>query len=163
MEAQVQIRNNAQEVQDYVRDLYQWEQDMKREARSTEGWPNSVPMREGPEAESRQDLAGRSSKKTRKESQGASQITSQRPLNATKRTSQYSTEKWDKFDVDAALAAISDDSDNDTRKGSRRKPDGIGDMGTYVREVKSRSLTQPKVCSDLHQFNIRHVFICLSC
>lgn len=154
MEAQVEIRNKAQEVQDYVRDLYQWEKEMKRETRNTGSRPNSVPVREGSEVESRQDLVSRSCKKSRKESQGASQITSQGSLNISKQASQCSRDKWDKFDVDAALAAISDDSDSGISKESRRKKtDEMGDMRTHMREVKSRPLTQPKVSSGLHQFS----------
>lgn len=37
METQVQIRHNAQEIQDYVRDLYEWESDMKRKEKGKHG------------------------------------------------------------------------------------------------------------------------------
>jgi hypothetical protein len=34
MEAQLQIRNNAQDAQEYMKDLYQWEKELKQKEES---------------------------------------------------------------------------------------------------------------------------------
>jgi hypothetical protein len=194
MEAQLQVRHNAQEVQDYVRDLYAWEKDMKRKDKGTS---NQRPDRDKCESNfyadllERQDVslrcscvmcalslhyfvnvklpdrdpgfdwcrslstttergtsagvASTSCKKTRMDSGLTSRTPLPGQLTAARHTYEYSGNKWDKFDVDAALAAVSDESDSENKKNVPRR-DSKSSNGEVLRELHKRKLhVQPQV------------------
>ncbi|XP_073939338.1 RNA polymerase II-associated protein 3 isoform X2 [Castor canadensis] len=91
IELQLQVKQNAEELQDFMRDLENWEKDIKEkdiELRRQSGVPeeNLPPIRNGNFRKKKKGKAKESSKKTKQE-------------NAKNRIKSYDYEAWAKLDV----------------------------------------------------------------
>jgi tetratricopeptide (TPR) repeat protein len=104
MEAQLQIRQNAQEVQDYMKDLFAWEKSVKSKAGKTAKAGSSAAA--APPPPPRGQATGPPS--------GGSQGDQGRSA-AGHTYSNYN--RWDKFDADAAMADGSDDEERAGKGG----------------------------------------------
>uniref|UniRef100_A0A2K5CRH5 RNA polymerase II-associated protein 3 n=1 Tax=Aotus nancymaae TaxID=37293 RepID=A0A2K5CRH5_AOTNA len=119
VELQLQVKQNAEELQDFMRDLENWEKDIKQkdmELRRQSGVPeeNLPPIRNGNFRKKKKGKAKESSKKTKEE-------------NTKNRIKSYDYEAWAKFDVDSILDELDkDDSTHDSlSQESESEEDGI--------------------------------------
>nr|BAB15170.1 unnamed protein product [Homo sapiens] len=119
IELQLQVKQNAEELQDFMRDLENWEKDIKQkdmELRRQNGVPeeNLPPIRNGNFRKKKKGKAKESSKKTREE-------------NTKNRIKSYDYEAWAKLDVDRILDEL--DKDDSTHESlsqeSESEEDGI--------------------------------------
>uniref|UniRef100_A0A2R9AT71 RNA polymerase II-associated protein 3 n=1 Tax=Pan paniscus TaxID=9597 RepID=A0A2R9AT71_PANPA len=119
IELQLQVKQNAEELQDFMRDLENWEKDIKQkdmELRRQNGVPeeNLPPIRNGNFRKKKKGKAKESSKKTREE-------------NTKNRIKSYDYEAWAKLDVDSILDEL--DKDDSTHESlsqeSESEEDGI--------------------------------------
>eukprot|EP00879_Flechtneria_rotunda_P012070 GHRR01012605.1.p1 GENE.GHRR01012605.1~~GHRR01012605.1.p1 ORF type:complete len:527 (+),score=243.09 GHRR01012605.1:615-2195(+) len=111
MDAQLQIRQNAMEVQDYMRDLLQWQQSLKdktasQASSSSQNVPAVRGRSAGPVGKAPADLQQPALR-------SGSSIINSSQRNASPAAHTYKNySKWDKFDADAALddahAALND-------------------------------------------------------
>ncbi|EFJ28772.1 hypothetical protein SELMODRAFT_411379 [Selaginella moellendorffii] len=112
MDAQKQIRENTQELHDFLRGLQDWEKEVKNKdnelkTKSQDQVKELRPVRE----------------KKRAQAQAAPSV------NAAKHTYDYFRDKWDKFDVDAALREV--DEENEQEKvASKSKENDYAAKGT---------------------------------
>ncbi|XP_058414409.1 RNA polymerase II-associated protein 3 isoform X2 [Diceros bicornis minor] len=95
IELQLQVKQNAEELQDFMRDLENWEKDIKQkdmELRRQNGVPeeNLPPIRNGNFRKKKKGKAKESCKKTKDE-------------NTKNRIKSYDYEAWAKLDVDSIL------------------------------------------------------------
>ncbi|KAG2446713.1 hypothetical protein HYH02_008278 [Chlamydomonas schloesseri] len=157
MDVQFQIRQNAMEMQEYMKDLFDWQQSMKKKekkARSEDqggvggGLPAPRGRAGGAVAPAPSDLmrpalgpgaaAGAAPRAaTEATTTSSSTVTaSPAPKNAAAHTyTAYS--KWDKFNVDAALA--SDDEEDGAGAAAQPKPRPAGPSGAVASEAASSS------------------------
>uniref|UniRef100_A0A2K6TRC0 RNA polymerase II-associated protein 3 n=1 Tax=Saimiri boliviensis boliviensis TaxID=39432 RepID=A0A2K6TRC0_SAIBB len=119
VELQLQVKQNAEELQDFMRDLENWEKDIKQkdmELRRQNGVPeeNLPPIRNGNFRKKKKGKAKESSKKTKEE-------------NTKNRIKSYDYEAWAKLDVDSILDELDkDDSTHDSlSQESESEEDGI--------------------------------------
>uniref|UniRef100_A0A8C0WLU0 RNA polymerase II-associated protein 3 n=1 Tax=Castor canadensis TaxID=51338 RepID=A0A8C0WLU0_CASCN len=119
IELQLQVKQNAEELQDFMRDLENWEKDIKEkdiELRRQSGVPeeNLPPIRNGNFRKKKKGKAKESSKKTKQE-------------NAKNRIKSYDYEAWAKLDVDSILDELDkEDSPHDSMsQESESEEDGI--------------------------------------
>nr|XP_035111632.1 RNA polymerase II-associated protein 3 isoform X4 [Callithrix jacchus] len=119
VELQLQVKQNAEELQDFMRDLENWEKDIKQkdmELRRHNGVPeeNLPPIRNGNFRKKKKGKAKESSKKTKEE-------------NTKNRIKSYDYEAWAKLDVDSILDELDkDDSTHDSlSQESESEEDGI--------------------------------------
>ncbi|KAK2101681.1 RNA polymerase II-associated protein 3 [Saguinus oedipus] len=119
IELQLQVKQNAEELQDFMRDLENWEKDIKQkdmELRRHNGVPeeNLPPIRNGNFRKKKKGKAKESSKKTKEE-------------NTKNRIKSYDYEAWAKLDVDSILDELDkDDSTHDSlSQESESEEDGI--------------------------------------
>uniref|UniRef100_A0A8I5YTH5 RNA polymerase II-associated protein 3 n=4 Tax=Hominidae TaxID=9604 RepID=A0A8I5YTH5_PONAB len=119
IELQLQVKQNAEELQDFMRDLENWEKDIKQkdmELRRQNGVPeeNLPPIRNGNFRKKKKGKAKESSKKTKEE-------------NTKNRIKSYDYEAWAKLDVDSILDEL--DKDDSTHESlsqeSESEEDGI--------------------------------------
>nr|XP_055151096.1 RNA polymerase II-associated protein 3 isoform X1 [Symphalangus syndactylus]XP_055151097.1 RNA polymerase II-associated protein 3 isoform X1 [Symphalangus syndactylus]XP_055151098.1 RNA polymerase II-associated protein 3 isoform X1 [Symphalangus syndactylus] len=119
IELQLQVKQNAEELQDFMRDLENWEKDIKQkdmELRRQNGVPeeNLPPIRNGNFRKKKKGKAKQSSKKTKEE-------------NTKNRIKSYDYEAWAKLDVDSILDEL--DKDDSTHESlsqeSESEEDGI--------------------------------------
>uniref|UniRef100_A0A2I3HS61 RNA polymerase II-associated protein 3 n=1 Tax=Nomascus leucogenys TaxID=61853 RepID=A0A2I3HS61_NOMLE len=119
IELQLQVKQNAEELQDFMRDLENWEKDIKlkdMELRRQNGVPeeNLPPIRNGNFRKKKKGKAKQSSKKTKEE-------------NTKNRIKSYDYEAWAKLDVDSILDEL--DKDDSTHESlsqeSESEEDGI--------------------------------------
>eukprot|EP00201_Polytomella_parva_P013624 CAMPEP_0175064926 /NCGR_PEP_ID=MMETSP0052_2-20121109/15619_1 /TAXON_ID=51329 ORGANISM="Polytomella parva, Strain SAG 63-3" /NCGR_SAMPLE_ID=MMETSP0052_2 /ASSEMBLY_ACC=CAM_ASM_000194 /LENGTH=425 /DNA_ID=CAMNT_0016331361 /DNA_START=45 /DNA_END=1318 /DNA_ORIENTATION=- len=154
METQLQIRQNAQEIQDYMKDLYDWQKDIKkkekkikakREPDNSDGL-SSVPLRgkvaslpiasPSPEFQKpdlpyyKNQSSSSSPLSTNKSSNFYSEANgSKKPKQTNAAAHTYSSySKWDKFDVDAAVEAV-----------EKERNDDEGDIRTSIHNDKDIS------------------------
>jgi tetratricopeptide (TPR) repeat protein len=128
MEAQLQIRHNAQEAQEYVTDLLEWQNTIKRKAPASAAPSSSAPAVRGradatisaPTPEMQQPALG--PKGVSSTAPASSKPASSHPAAHTYKN--YS--KWDKFNVDEALEEAEADrgpsSSSSTALAARRVP-----------------------------------------
>jgi len=127
VEVQRDIKQNAEEVQDYLRDLNSWTEDIKKKdeqliKNKTENPPNQnlPPVRSG----KIETKSIKSNKKSSKTSNGSSSILrnalsnegppSKKEKSGSKdKIKSYEYDKWAKFDVDAACADVDGDHEDD--------------------------------------------------
>ncbi|XP_042533637.1 RNA polymerase II-associated protein 3 isoform X2 [Dipodomys spectabilis] len=119
IELQLQVKQNAEELQDFMRDLEHWEKDIKQkdmELRRQSGVPeeNLPPIRNGNFRKKKKSKAKESSKKTKQE-------------NTKNRIKSYDYEAWAKLDVDSILDELDkEDSTHDSMsQESESEEDGI--------------------------------------
>ncbi|XP_048221733.1 RNA polymerase II-associated protein 3 [Perognathus longimembris pacificus] len=119
IELQLQVKQNAEELQDFMRDLEHWEKDIKQkdmELRRQSGVPeeNLPPIRNGNFRKKKKSKAKESSKKTKEE-------------NTKNRIKSYDYEAWAKLDVDSILDELDkEDSTHDSMsQESESEEDGI--------------------------------------
>ncbi|XP_077026789.1 RNA polymerase II-associated protein 3 [Tamandua tetradactyla] len=119
VELQLQVKQNAEELQDFMRDLENWEKDIKQkdmELRRQNGVPeeNLPPIRNGNFRKKKKRKAKESSKKTKEE-------------NTKNRIKSYDYEAWAKLDVDSILDELDkEDSIHDSvSQESESEEDGI--------------------------------------
>ncbi|XP_045411069.1 RNA polymerase II-associated protein 3 [Lemur catta] len=119
IELQLQVKQNAEELQDFMRDLENWEKDIKQkdmELRRQNGVPeeNLPPIRNGNFRKKKKGKAKESSKKTKEE-------------NTKNRIKSYDYEAWAKLDVDSILDELDkEDSTHDSlSQESESEEDGI--------------------------------------
>uniref|UniRef100_A0A8C8Z9T0 RNA polymerase II-associated protein 3 n=1 Tax=Prolemur simus TaxID=1328070 RepID=A0A8C8Z9T0_PROSS len=119
IELQLQVKQNAEELQDFMRDLENWEKDIKQkdmELRRQNGVPeeNLPPIRNGNFRKKKKGKAKESSKKTKEE-------------NTKNRIKSYDYEAWAKLDVDSILDELDkEDSTHDSlSQDSESEEDGI--------------------------------------
>ncbi|XP_075863323.1 RNA polymerase II-associated protein 3 isoform X2 [Microcebus murinus] len=119
VELQLQVKQNAEELQDFMRDLENWEKDIKQkdmELRRQNGVPveNLPPIRNGNFRKKKKGKAKESSKKTKEE-------------NTKNRIKSYDYEAWAKLDVDSILDELDkEDSTHDSlSQESESEEDGI--------------------------------------
>ncbi|XP_031999265.1 RNA polymerase II-associated protein 3 [Hylobates moloch] len=119
IELQLQVKQNAEELQDFMRDLENWEKDIKQkdmELRRQNGVPeeNLPPIRNGNFRKKKKGKAKQSSQKTKEE-------------NTKNRIKSYDYEAWAKLDVDSILDEL--DKDDSTHESlsqeSESEEDGI--------------------------------------
>ncbi|XP_011843070.1 PREDICTED: RNA polymerase II-associated protein 3 isoform X2 [Mandrillus leucophaeus] len=119
IELQLQVKQNAEELQDFMRDLENWEKDIKQkdmELRRQNGVPeeNLPPIRNGNFRKKKKGKAKEPSKKTKEE-------------NTKNRIKSYDYEAWAKLDVDSILDEL--DKDDSTHESlsqeSESEEDGI--------------------------------------
>ncbi|KAM4883344.1 RNA polymerase II-associated protein 3 [Thomomys bottae] len=119
VELQLQVKQNAEELQDFMRDLEHWEKDIKQkdmELRRQSGVleENLPPIRNGNFRKKKKSKAKESSKKTKEE-------------NTKNRIKSYDYEAWAKLDVDSILDELDkEDSTHDSMsQESESEEDGI--------------------------------------
>ncbi|DAA29880.1 TPA: RNA polymerase II associated protein 3 [Bos taurus] len=119
IELQLQVKQNAEELQDFMRDLENWEKDIKQkdmELRRQNGVPeeNLPPIRNGNFRKKKKGKVKESSKKTKDE-------------NAKNRIKSYDYEAWAKLDVDSILDELDkEESTHDSvSQESESEEDGI--------------------------------------
>ncbi|XP_037701987.1 RNA polymerase II-associated protein 3 isoform X1 [Choloepus didactylus] len=119
VELQLQVKQNAEELQDFMRDLENWEKDIKQkdmELRRQNGVPeeNLPPIRNRNFRKKKKGKAKESSKKTKEE-------------NTKNRIKSYDYEAWAKLDVDSILDELDkEDSTHDSvSQESESEEDGI--------------------------------------
>ncbi|XP_021565982.1 RNA polymerase II-associated protein 3 isoform X2 [Carlito syrichta] len=119
VELQLQVKQNAEELQDFMRDLENWEKDIKQkdmELRRQNGVPeeNLPPIRNGNFRKKRKGNTKESSKKTKEE-------------NTKNRIKSYDYDAWAKLDVDSILDELDkEDSTHDSvSQESESEEDGI--------------------------------------
>ncbi|XP_003405783.1 RNA polymerase II-associated protein 3 [Loxodonta africana] len=119
IELQLQVKQNAEELQDFMRDLETWEKDIKQkdmELRKQNGVleENLPPIRNGNFRKKKKGKAKESSKKTKEE-------------NTKNRIKSYDYEAWAKLDVDSILDELDkEDSTHDSvSQESESEEDGI--------------------------------------
>ncbi|XP_028645206.1 RNA polymerase II-associated protein 3 [Grammomys surdaster] len=110
VELQLQVKHNAEELQDFMRDLEHWEKDMKQkdlELRRQSGLPeeNLPPIRNGNFRKKKKGKAKDSSKKTKEE-------------NTKNRIKSFDYDAWAKLDVDSILDEL-DKEDSPRDSGSQ--------------------------------------------
>uniref|UniRef100_A0A8C4FHU6 RNA polymerase II-associated protein 3 n=1 Tax=Catagonus wagneri TaxID=51154 RepID=A0A8C4FHU6_9CETA len=119
IELQLQVKQNAEELQDFMRDLENWEKDIKQkdmELRRQNGVPeeNLPPIRNGNFRKKKKGKVKESSTKTKDE-------------NTKNRIKSYDYEAWAKLDVDSILDELDkDESTHDSlSQESESEEDGI--------------------------------------
>nr|XP_005611164.2 RNA polymerase II-associated protein 3 isoform X2 [Equus caballus] len=119
IELQLQVKQNAEELQDFMRDLENWEKDIKQkdmELRRQSGVPeeNLPPIRNGNFRKKKKGKAKETSKKTKDE-------------NTKNRIKSYDYEAWAKLDVDSILDELDkEESTHDSvSQESESEEDGI--------------------------------------
>ncbi|XP_004428986.1 PREDICTED: RNA polymerase II-associated protein 3 [Ceratotherium simum simum] len=119
IELQLQVKQNAEELQDFMRDLENWEKDIKQkdmELRRQNGVPeeNLPPIRNGNFRKKKKGKAKESCKKTKDE-------------NTKNRIKSYDYEAWAKLDVDSILDELDkEESTHDSvSQESESEEDGI--------------------------------------
>ncbi|XP_044770806.1 RNA polymerase II-associated protein 3 isoform X2 [Neomonachus schauinslandi] len=119
IELQLQVKQNAEELQDFMRDLENWEKDIKQkdmELRRQNGVPeeNLPPIRNGNFRKKKKGKPKESSKKTKDE-------------NTKNRIKSYDYEAWAKLDVDSILDELDkEESIHDSvSQESESEEDGI--------------------------------------
>ncbi|XP_004610494.1 RNA polymerase II-associated protein 3 [Sorex araneus] len=119
VELQLQVKQNAEELQDFMRDLEHWEKDIKQkdmELRRQNGGPEEKlpPIRNGNFRKKKKGKAKQSSKTTKDE-------------NAKNRIKSYDYEAWAKLDVDSILDELDkEESTHDSvSPESESEEDGI--------------------------------------
>ncbi|XP_061060933.1 RNA polymerase II-associated protein 3 [Eubalaena glacialis] len=119
IELQLQVKQNAEELQDFMRDLENWEKDIKQkdmELRRQNGVPeeNLPPIRNGNLRKKKNGKVKESSKKTKDE-------------NTKNRIKSYDYEAWAKLDVDSILDELDkEESTHDSvSQESESEEDGI--------------------------------------
>ncbi|XP_059968479.1 RNA polymerase II-associated protein 3 [Mesoplodon densirostris] len=119
IELQLQVKQNAEELQDFMRDLENWEKDIKQkdmELRRQNGVPeeNLPPIRNGNLRKKKKGKVKESSKKTKDE-------------NTKNRIKSYDYEAWAKLDVDSILDELDkEESTHDSvSQESESEEDGI--------------------------------------
>ncbi|KAM9229777.1 RNA polymerase II-associated protein 3 isoform 2-T7 [Dugong dugon] len=119
IELQLQVKQNAEELQDFMRDLENWEKDIKQKdmaLRKQNGVleENLPPIRNGNFRKKKKGKAKESSKKTKEE-------------NTKNRIKSYDYEAWAKLDVDSILDELDkEDSTHDSvSQESESEEDGI--------------------------------------
>ncbi|XP_029062398.1 RNA polymerase II-associated protein 3 isoform X3 [Monodon monoceros] len=119
IELQLQVKQNAEELQDFMRDLENWEKDIKQkdmELRRQSGVPeeNLPPIRNGSLRKKKKGKVKESSKKTKDE-------------NTKNRIKSYDYEAWAKLDVDSILDELDkEESTHDSlSQESESEEDGI--------------------------------------
>lgn len=119
IELQLQVKQNAEELQDFMRDLEHWENDIKQkdlELRRQSGVPeeNLPPIRNGNFRKKKKGKAKESSKKTKEE-------------NTKNRIKSFDYDAWAKLDVDSILDELDkEDSTHDSvSQESESEDDGI--------------------------------------
>eukprot|EP00058_Branchiostoma_floridae_P009034 XP_002594522.1 hypothetical protein BRAFLDRAFT_124991 [Branchiostoma floridae] len=109
LEIQMQVRQNASEMQDFLKDLDSWEDDIKKkdEALKTqkEGHEPVLPPIRNRAASKKKKKKVKTEEK--KEETGAGQQNGQQ--KKPKRISGYDYRSWDKFDVDQELEKLEDE------------------------------------------------------
>lgn len=147
MDAQFQIRQNAMEMQSYMKELFDWESDMKKKEKKL--------LKEQLSANGSDPLAPAPAVRGRADSQvGDAPANLQKPAaktasqQKTKRKSKKQTSKtpashtwthynkWDKFDVDAALNSSSEsDADSEPEPEAEKLPYMLQQQGDAAGEV----------------------------
>ncbi|XP_012493964.1 PREDICTED: RNA polymerase II-associated protein 3 isoform X2 [Propithecus coquereli] len=119
IELQLQVKQNAEELQDFMRDLENWEKDIKQkdmELRRQNGVPeeNLPPIRNGNFRKKKKGKAKESSKNTKEE-------------NTKNRIKSYDYEAWAKLDVDSILDELDkeDGTHDSLSQESESEEDGI--------------------------------------
>uniref|UniRef100_UPI004038CBB8 RNA polymerase II-associated protein 3 n=1 Tax=Callospermophilus lateralis TaxID=76772 RepID=UPI004038CBB8 len=119
IELQLQVKQNAEELQDFMRDLENWEKDIKQkdmELRRQSGIleENLPPIRNGNFRKKKKGKAKESSKKTKEE-------------NTKNRIKSYDYEAWAKLDVDSILDELDkeDTTHDSVSQESESEEDGI--------------------------------------
>ncbi|KAM5287831.1 RNA polymerase II-associated protein 3 isoform 1-T1 [Ctenodactylus gundi] len=119
IELQLQVKQNAEELQDFMKDLENWEKDIKQkdiELRRQSGVPeeNLPPIRNGNFRKKKKSKAKESFKKTKEE-------------NTKNRIKSYDYDAWAKLDVDSILDELDkEDSTHDSvSQESESEEDGI--------------------------------------
>ncbi|OBS70729.1 hypothetical protein A6R68_00734, partial [Neotoma lepida] len=115
VELQLQVKQNAEELQDFMRDLEHWENDIKQkdmELRRQSG--NLPPIRNGNFRKKKKSKAKDSSKKTKEE-------------NTKNRIKSFDYDAWAKLDVDSILDELDkEDSTHDSvSQESESEDDGV--------------------------------------
>lgn len=83
----------------------------------------------------------RSTKKTRRDIDLPLRTRNTGSETAAGHTYEYASKKWDKFDVEAALAALSDESDTENKKTAVKGHQSNGERSNpYIQEVHRRKL-----------------------
>ncbi|XP_022375461.1 RNA polymerase II-associated protein 3 isoform X2 [Enhydra lutris kenyoni] len=119
IELQLQVKQNAEELQDFMRDLENWEKDIKQkdmELRRQNGVPeeNLPPIRNGNFRKKKKGKPKESSKKTKDE-------------NTKNRIKSYDYEAWAKLDVDSILDELDkeENTHDSVSQESESEEDGI--------------------------------------
>ncbi|XP_004693237.1 PREDICTED: RNA polymerase II-associated protein 3 [Condylura cristata] len=119
VELQLQVKQNAEELQDFMRDLENWEKDIKQkdtELRRQNGVPeeNLPPIRNGNFRKKKKVKAKQSPKKAKDE-------------NTKNRIKSYDYEAWAKLDVDSILDELDKEENNhdSVSQESESEEDGI--------------------------------------
>ncbi|XP_008590665.1 PREDICTED: RNA polymerase II-associated protein 3 [Galeopterus variegatus] len=131
VELQLQVKQNAEELQDFMRDLENWEKDIKQkdmELRRQNGIPeeNLPPIRNGNFRKKKKGKAKESSKKTKEE-------------NTKNRIKSYDYEAWAKLDVDSILDEL--DKEDSTRDSVSQESESEED-GIHVDSQKALALKE---------------------
>lgn len=122
-DAQKQIRENTLELQEYLKDLKQWEtrvkeKDKNLKSQSQDNVSNLPPVRGRGEVVRRHEVSHTQStnggievsqKRHMETKTGRSVEDKSRPITAAKHTYDHVHDKWDKFDVDAALKEVDEE------------------------------------------------------
>ncbi|XP_047407477.1 RNA polymerase II-associated protein 3 isoform X1 [Sciurus carolinensis] len=131
IELQLQVKQNAEELQDFMRDLENWEKDIKQkdmELRRQSGVleENLPPIRNGNFRKKKKGKAKESSKKTKEE-------------NTKNRIKSYDYEAWAKLDVDSILDEL--DKEDTTRDSVSQESESEED-GIHVDSQKALALKE---------------------
>lgn len=131
VELQLQVKQNAEELQDFMRDLESWEKDIKQkdmELRRQNGVPEEKlpPIRNENYRKKKKSKAKQSSKKTKDE-------------NTKNRIKSYDYEAWSKLDVDSILDEL--DKEESTHDSMSQESESEED-GIHVDSQKALALKE---------------------
>ena len=129
---QHQIRNNANELQDYLRDLDSWEQDSKKKDQSLTAnrsilKPNLPPIRTTRAASSSQSKPVEQGKPKK-----SKQTQPPKKSDGKGRISSYDYGAWDRLDVDNALKEMDSSSECESESSSGEEKDSREDENQDV-------------------------------
>ncbi|XP_059103749.1 RNA polymerase II-associated protein 3 isoform X2 [Peromyscus eremicus] len=132
IELQLQVKQNAEELQDFMRDLEHWENDIKQkdmELRRQGGVPeeNLPPIRNGNFRKKKKGKTKNSSKKTKEE-------------NTKNRIKSFDYDAWAKLDVDSILDEL--DKEDSTHDSVSQESESEDDDGVRVDSQKALVLKE---------------------
>lgn len=159
LQAQLNVRNNVREMHDYVNDLYAWESEIqaKDEAISKGKYSHSkgspTPGVRGrakavtpttkvslysPAPALAQGRHHKQSKRLRKKKPSAKDLPKSLESSAAGHTYDYFKDRWDKFDVDAALQEADEDTEYETESDTENESQQHGGA-EHMKEVSTRT------------------------
>ena len=111
---QHQVRNNAQDLQDYLRELDNWEHDSKKKDKSISTSKSILKPTIPPVRSSKGNISKQEQQPQPQQSQKGNKKSSKKPKKKGERISAYDYRAWDKLDVEKALNEMTSSESSDS-------------------------------------------------